>query len=198
MRYFSTSVMALAVAAILSYSNFAAAEEDDVEVRDLSVQQTEAYKASPAKTSSIQLTVGVDRKNKTYASGEAVKLRVKVNEDAYVAVFNVGASGKVTQLFPNKLQKNQLIKAKHDTQIPPSNSSVAIKVSGETGAELIKVYASDKPLKIRQEEDDKGQMFLSVQGGVETLVRDLSVTDSGKPAEKLSIVNLSIKTVPEK
>lgn len=174
-----------------------ASADDDIAVHDLSPQQVEAYKAGSAKQSSLQVTASVDRKDATYAKGEAVKLKVKVNEDAYVAIYNVGPTGKLTLLFPNKFQKEGMIKAGHDAQVPPAGSKTEIKVTGDTGAELIKVVASNKPLKIISGvvmSDD--QVFMPIKQDLEKFNNDLSLAASEAPeAEKWSIVNLAIKTV---
>ncbi|MGE0285363.1 MAG: DUF4384 domain-containing protein [Bradyrhizobium sp.] len=169
---------------------------DDVATQDLTVQQIKAVKAGPSRQSSIQLMAGVDRKDAIYAMGEKVKINLKVNENAYVAVYNVGPKGKVTQLFPNRFQKDNLIKAGHETLVPSAGSGAEIKVSGSTGAELIKVIASSKPLKVVPESILAGDdVFMSVQGGVDAFVQNLEVVAKAPPADKVSIVNLAIKTV---
>src|SRR4051794_29444482 len=83
--------------------------EDEIATQDLTVEQIKAVKAGPSRQSSIQLTAGVDRKDSTYARGETVSIKLKVSENAYVAVYNVGPKGKVIQLFPNRFQKDSLI-----------------------------------------------------------------------------------------
>lgn len=173
---------------------------EDAGQRDLSMEQIKIYHAGTAKQSGLQVAAMLDHKNLTYAKGETVKLNVKVNEDAYVAIYNVGPTGKITQLFPNKFQKDGLLKAGHVTSVPPVDSKTAIKVTGDTGAELIKVVASNKPLKIVSGvvmSDD--QVFMPLKEGVDEFSRDLSLaTDAPAPAEKWSIVNVAIKTVPPK
>jgi hypothetical protein len=62
------------------------------------------------------------------------------------------------------------------------------------------VIASNKPLKIVSGvvmSDD--QVFMPLREGVDEFARDLSLaTDTPAPAEKWSIVNVAIKTVPSK
>lgn len=174
--------------------------DDGADQRNLSLEQVTVYNAGSAKQSTLQVTATLDRKDLTYARGEAVKLKVKVNEDAYVAVYNVGPTGKITQLFPNKFQKDGVIKAGHDTQVPPADSKTEIKVTGSTGAELIKVVASNKPLKMVAGvvmSDD--QVFMPLKEGVEEFSKNLSLaTSDPAPTEKWSIVNVAMKTVPSR
>lgn len=185
----------VAIGLMLISSSHALAE-DDLATQDLTVEQVKAAKAGPNRQSSIQLSASVDRKDATYARGDAVKIALKVNENAYVVVYNVGPKGKVTQLFPNRFQKDNLIKAGHETQVPSAGSSAEIKVSGNLGGELIKVIASNKPLKVVPENQlVEGDVFMSVQGDVDALVQDLEVVAKAPATEKVSIVNLAIKTV---
>lgn len=177
--------------------NCAFAEETPF-LRDLTVDQLAAYKAGSPKQSSLQVTANVDRRDLTYARGDVLKLRLKTNEDAYVTVFNVGPKGKVTQLFPNSFQKDNLIKANREVEIPSSDSKAEIKIAGDLGGEVIKVFASNKPLKVTTGGVlISGQIFAVVKGGVPELVRDLEVVTSAPAAatEKFSVFSLAIKTV---
>jgi len=188
-------LLAASAGFLLISANFAQAQTD-LATQDLTVEQIKAVKAGPNRQSSIQLTAAVDRKDSTYARGEAVKISLKANENAYVVVFNVGPKGKVTQLFPNRFQKDNLVKAGQETMVPSAGSGAEIKVSGNVGGELIKVIASNKPLKIVPDSKlVQGEVFMSVEGDVDSFVQDLEVVAKAPPAEKLSIVNLVIKTV---
>lgn len=186
-------VMFATVAALVltSYAN----AEDDVLLKDLTVEQLAAYKAGSQKQSSLQVTANVDRADLTYARGDVLKLRVKTNEDAYVTVFNVGPKGKVTQIYPNSFQKDNFVKANREVEIPSADSKAEIKIAGDLGGEVVKVFATNKQLKIVPE-GVPGQVFLSVKESVPEIVRNLEVTASAAPAsEKVSIVSLAFKTV---
>jgi hypothetical protein len=175
----------------------AMAEEDPM-MRIITVEQVAAFNAGSPKQSDLQIDASVDRPDRTYARGEVLKLSIKTNQDAFVTIFNVGPNGKVTQLFPNKFQKDSLIKADVDTRIPSDESNVQIRISGILGAELIKIVATNKPtdlgIKIVANSD---QAFTALNGGVQELVRDLEVTTNpaAPAADKIAILNLTIKTV---
>jgi hypothetical protein len=177
-----------------------ASAEDDTAPRDLSVEQVKVFKAGSAKQTSLQVTASVDRADLTYAKGEAVKLNVKVNEDAHILVFDTGPTGNIVRLFPNQVQKDDLIKAGHNVSIPPSDSNVKIKVTGNTGAELITVVASNKPLKFESGVVmSGGDVFMTVKESADEFARDLTVaSENAEPATKLSKLQLVIKTVPSR
>lgn len=168
-------------------------------VRDLSVEQTQVFNAGTVKPGSLSVMTLLDRADATYAVGETVRLAVKANEDAYVTVLNVSASGKVTQLFPNAAQTDNRVKAGETVEIPSTASGAQIKVSSATGAELVKVIATSKPLAVIPDTQWKPGtgLFRSLEGDVGTLNRDLEVIAANPPAEtKVAIVNQVIKTVP--
>lgn len=194
------SISTIAFTALLLTAVASWASEDDVAVRDLSLEQAKIYRAGSAKQNSLQVTAGVDRSDRTYAKGEAVKLRVKVNEDAHVLVFSTGPSGKTVRLFPNEIQKDGLVKAGHDLSIPSSDSKLKIKVSGDTGAELITVVASNQPFKLASGlVVSGGDVFMSVKESADEFARDLTLeTDNPEPTKKVSMVKLPIKTVPSR
>jgi hypothetical protein len=172
--------------------------EDDAMMRIITVEQVTAFNAGTPKQSDLRIDASVDRPDRTYARGEVLKLSIKTNQDAFVTIFNVGPTGKVTQLFPNKFQKDSLIKADVDTQVPSEESTAQIRIAGNLGAELIKVVATNKPtdlgVKVVASSD---QTFSALNGGVQELVRDLEVTTNpaAPAADKIAILNLTIKTI---
>lgn len=195
MRSIAT-VSAVAVAALLVSATLnLASAEDDIAARDLSLEQAKIFKAGSAKQTSLQVTASVNRTDRTYAKGEKVKLHVKVNEDAHVLVFNTGPKGKTVRLFPNEKQKNDLVKAGHSISIPPAGTN--LKVTGDTGAELITVVASNQPFKLASGVVMSGDdVFVSMKESADEFARDLTLEiDTPAPARKVSMVKLPIKTV---
>jgi hypothetical protein len=79
---------------------------------DPSVEATPPQGA-PSQTGALTAEAWFDRANATYALGEAVKLFVRTNEDAYVTALSIGPTGNVTQIFPNPFHPNNLVQAHH-------------------------------------------------------------------------------------
>lgn len=182
-----------AAAILLAGAGVAMAQEDLT--RNLSVEQTTAYNAVTGKPGSLKVTGWVDRKDLTYIKGETVKIFVKPNQQAYITVFNIGPGGQVTQLFPNAFQKENLVKANQQIEIAPAKSGAAIKVSGETGAEVIKIFASSKPVQfVPASELTAGTAFFVVKGSVTDFVRNLEVAATAPAADAIAVHNMIIKT----
>jgi Domain of unknown function (DUF4384) len=197
MRSIFTVATIAASALLLTAATNLASADDDAATRDLSLEQIKIFKAGSPKQGSLQVTASVDRSDLTYAKGEVMKLQVKVSEDAHVFVYDTGPGGNRILLFPNPLQKDDLIKAGHSVSIPPSDAKVKIKVTGKTGAELITVVASNKPLKWASGVVMSGdEVFMTVKESADEFARDLTLeTENADPGKKLSIVQLPIKTV---
>jgi hypothetical protein len=171
---------------------------EDSLLRDLSAEQATAFQAGTPAPGSLRVSAWVDRHDLTYARGDAIRIFVKTNEDAYVTIVNVGPSGKVTHLFPNAFQQSNRVAANRTLEVPSGNGGSRINVSGPVGAELIKVFVSSEPIKIIPESQLVGSgAFRSLAGGVSDLVRNLEVS-AGGPAggqSKFAISNLVIKTI---
>src|ERR1700761_9681979 len=96
-RNFLKIAAALSVYALCAASSAYAQDEE----RNLSLDQDKAYHSGQSHPGSLAIATLLDHADATYGVGEPLRMAVKANEDAYITVFNVGASGKVVQLFPN-------------------------------------------------------------------------------------------------
>src|SRR5579863_6777452 len=89
----------------------AAAAAQDAQLRDLTVEQAATAQLSAPRPGSLNVMVVADRGDATYAVGETVRLTLTANEDAFVTVLDIGPTGQVTQLFPNKYQTDNHVVA---------------------------------------------------------------------------------------
>jgi hypothetical protein len=142
--------------------------------RDLTPEQREVEDVRPPQ-SDLRVSAWVDRNDDSYKPGDTLSLFVKTNMDAHVWVVDVGTSGKVHILFPNKFQKDNKVLAHQVVQIPGSDATWRIKVGGPAGQELIKVIATTKPdavidpIKLA----DLGSIY-QYRESAQALTRDLS------------------------
>ena len=166
-----------------------AAADDGASARDLTVEQTAVFSVQapivPAAAGGQQLRVvaWVDHADNTYAVGEAVRLFVKANKDAYLTVINVGPTGNSTMLFPNAFQGDARVRGGQTVEIPAPGSGAQIRVSGPVGRELIKVIATTSPAPLFA----PGQLtqsgaFTLIAGGGRAVARDLQVVMGAQPA----------------
>src|SRR5688572_32374405 len=100
--------------------------------KDLTVEQRPIADLAVPETE-LRVTAWVDRQNDSYRAGDSVQLFVKTNRDAYLTVIDVGTSGKVHVLFPNKYNSDNRILAHQVLQIPGADAPYRIRVGGPSG-----------------------------------------------------------------
>ena len=185
-RHRPVAVAALAVAFAAAGLGSSQALADAA--RDLTVEQTAMYTmqapapVATAPANALRVVAWVDHADNTYAVGEAVRLFVRSNKDAYLTVLNVGPSGNTTMLFPNAAQRDARVSANRIVEIPARGSGASIRVGGPVGRELIKVIASTSPAPLFDAAKLTGAgPFSMVAGGSRSVARDLQVTMGAQP-----------------
>lgn len=79
---------------------------------------------------------------KTYREKEPIRLRIRVDTDAHVAVFCLQSDGQMVQLFPNAWNMDTFVKAEADVEIPGTDKSGFEIVAGPPfGTDVIQVVA---------------------------------------------------------
>lgn len=82
--------------------------------------------------------------DKTFATGDAIRLRIEVNNDAYVYLLSRGASGEGSFLFPESGEDNRL-KAFQSVQVP-AKSADPIRFAEPAGTETLYIFVSRSPV----------------------------------------------------
>ena len=199
---FSVWCLALAAATFIALGQFAVpvASADEAQtsaepayLKDLDIRQAPIVQdlptssgASAASASGLAVMSAVDRADARYTHGETLVLTVEVTEDAYVWVLDTGTSGKVHQIFPNRYQSNNFLRAGAPIAIPPAGADYQFLVSHPRGAELLTVIASkdSAPLtaELIDEQTDAGA-FLALRGSAASVAKDLSITLKKKESD---------------
>ena len=187
----------LVVAAVLGIGSAAGALAQDNRV--LTVEQTavQAVQAPSALAANpLGVVAWVDHPDNTYATGERVRLFVQTNKDAWVTVLNVGPDGSTTVLFPNQFQGDNLVRANAVTEVPDAAAQARITVAGASGAELIKVIASSRPMPLFEAAQlGRAGAFQSVRGQAGQTARTLQVVMEGQEGVEWDVYDKVIRTV---
>lgn len=93
-----------------------------------------------------ELHVNVRMNNKTYTIGDPATIFLKANRDCYITLFNVRSNGEIWELFPNRYQPDNFVKANREYNIPGTDDQFVFRVCEPPGKEYIKVVASTVPL----------------------------------------------------
>ncbi len=167
---------ALAAAAVLALCN---AGDLLAQNRDLTVEQesiADIGEGPRAQSSNIKVAAWVDRQDGVYRPGDSLTLQVKANRSAYITVVDVGTSGRVHVVFPNKYQRNNHVQAHEVVQIPEEGARVRFTVNGPSGREVLKVFATERPIDYFDVHRlAEAGAYYSVPGDARSIARDLSV-----------------------
>ena len=200
---FSTWGVALAAAAFVALSQFAApvvsADETQPNVepaylKDLDIRQVPIAKLEPstaprradANAPGLAVMSEVDRPDGRYRHGESLVLTVEVTEDSYVWVLDTGTSGKVHQIFPNRYEDNNFLRAGNPVTIPDAGSEYQFVVSHPQGAELLTVIASKDSTPLTDnliDQETNAGAFLALRGSAASIAKDLSISLKENEAE---------------
>ena len=147
--------------------------------RDISIDQNEIASIgenAEAPASAIKVSACLDRQNGVYRPGDSVTLQVRTNKPAYITVLDVGTSGKVYVIYPNRYQRENRVNAFEVVQIPAPDERYRFAVKGPAGREVLKVIATEKPLDALDiRHFTEAGAFYAVPGEARAIARDLSV-----------------------
>jgi len=86
----------------------------------------------------------------SYQIGDKITFFFRSEQDCYLTLFNLGTSGSITILFPNKLFQDNLIKAGQTYTIPGAAYSFEYMLSGPAGVEKIKAVATTEKINLME------------------------------------------------
>ena len=72
-----------------------------------------------------------------YKIGEKVRVMATPEKDCHLTLIDVGTSGNVMVLFPNRYQQDNLVRAAQTVVIPSDTAAVDYKLGGPTGVEAV-------------------------------------------------------------
>jgi Domain of unknown function (DUF4384) len=133
-----------------------------------------------------------------YRIGERVTLGFETNRDAYVTLVDVGTSGEVTILFPNRFSGSHGVKAGKRYSVPEAGDSYELEVGGPPGVELVYALVTLKPvLFLPTDFPAAGHVFHSVTERAAAFTRDINVAAKSVPLREQAKATVEIEVVPQ-
>jgi hypothetical protein len=77
-----------------------------------------------------------------------VRFGLRVSRDAYVTLVNIGTSGDVTIIYPNRFHPSHFVRGGQDVLVPPADASFTLTVHGPPGLEQIRAIATEEPVQL--------------------------------------------------
>ena len=155
------------------------------------------------------LDEAVDEKLVQARLEDVIRFNFRAEKDCYLTLINVGTSGKITVLFPNKYRPDGAIKGgKVYRTETKGEMPFKIRAQGPAGRELVKVIATLAPLDLSSLKmgEAGGAGTRVIESGsqfAEQLARDLAAGGTGEeidvtllPTDKWATDYLIIETTP--
>ncbi len=100
---------------------------------------------TPAQES-LRVRIWTDRPS--YRIGDMIRFGLRVNRDAYVTLVNIGTSGEVTIIYPNRFHPSHFVRGGQDVFIPPEDSGFTLTVQGPSGFDQVRAIVTDEAVSI--------------------------------------------------
>lgn len=82
-----------------------------------------------------------------FLKNDLLEVTVKVKQDCYLQLYHKGVDGSITQIFPNKVQANNFVKAGTPVAIPGPHAGFQFRVHEPWGDEVILAVATFKQIQ---------------------------------------------------
>ncbi|HEV2106529.1 MAG TPA: DUF4384 domain-containing protein, partial [Candidatus Eisenbacteria bacterium] len=103
--------------------------------------------AAPAMAHRLDVELWTDRgDNAVYQPGDAMQVKVRTNDDAYLLVYEIDSEGSVHVLFPWK-HTSGMVDGRRTYRIPSEDSRYELQVEAATGEGFIVAIASREPFR---------------------------------------------------
>jgi len=174
------------IALVIASMTFAAGAALAASNKEIRVEEGDS------STAASSLKVDFKATKDSFAVDEAISFKFRSNKQAYVYVFNIPENEqKAIQLFPNKFDKVNLVKANKTVIIPSKKSAFK---SDSAGVEKIVLVVSEKKLNIQHSESAEGRFYSVDKGLVDSTVKAIRVEsgDQGGDAKGKIVRELDV------
>jgi hypothetical protein len=151
--------------------------------------------AAPA-TGEPPIVVKLWADQKQYRVGDRLTLSFEANRDAYVTLVNVGTSGEVTILFPNRFSGGNGVKSGKTYKIPDPADGYELQVKGPPGVELIYALVTLKAVLFMPSDfPAAGPAFRSMTEQAPGFTRDINVVAKSIPLREQAKATLELEVL---
>ena len=106
-----------------------------------------AAASAPAHARRLDVELWTDRgDDAVYQEGDAMRIKVRTTDDAYLLVYEIDTEGRVNLLYPWKRGSGR-IEGRHTLRLPDDVSDYQLVVERETGQGFIVAVASERPFR---------------------------------------------------
>ena len=152
---------------------------------------------APSAGSDEAVTIKLSTNQSKYRIGDRISLSFTTNRDAYVTLVNVGTSGEVTILFPNRFSGGHGVKAGKTYSVPEAADSYELQLKGPAGVELVYALATLKPVVFLPTDfESSGRTFQSVTDRASSFTRDINAAARSIPLREQAKAMVQVEVAP--
>ncbi|MEX0967292.1 MAG: DUF4384 domain-containing protein [Bacteroidia bacterium] len=106
-------------------------------------------------------------KDASFKVGDKIIIHFQPDRDGYLTLLNIGTSGDMTTLFPNSLQRSNMVLANREYTIPRPEDDFEYILQGPSGKEKLKAILTNENIELMEDKlDDQGNLFKTVNAGL--------------------------------
>jgi hypothetical protein len=142
-RFGTTVVIGLALVSLLFWGGvtFAASEKQS---KDIVIQEASGIRSD---NPDFRIKLKPTKKSRRYAIGDEVAFTFTSSRNGYVTIVDVGSSGKVHVVFPNRWHRSNKVVKNRVYRIPEEDADYAFRVRGPKGINYVKAIGTLKPYR---------------------------------------------------
>lgn len=114
------------------------------------VVSPQAIVVNPKPTFGVEVWFDKGGSAPVYQIGEDISINVKVDERSYVYLFDVRPNGDITQIFPNRYDSDNFLRAGETRTFPPSSARYVFSIAPPRGLSKVIAIASRTELNTRE------------------------------------------------
>jgi len=131
-----------------------------------------------------------------FAVGDPVGFEFQSGRDCYLTLIDIGTSGRVHRLFPNRFHKSNKVEKGKTYRIPPKDSGFVFKAKGPVGTEYVKAIATLEPVQSIAQADPVAKGAFPEIKKPKLVLKDIGVELAKRDGKSWTEAELSFKIVP--
>lgn len=159
------------------------------------VQSGAARQPSTPRPDDERLRIKLWAEKQRYKVGDAVKVFFESSRDAYVTLVNIGTSGRITILYPNKFSSRNAVKARTTYSVPGAGEQYKLTLGGPAGVELVYALVTLTPTRFIETDFSK-DAFPTVNHRADVLAREINATVRKIPLNEQATAAVEIEVTP--
>ncbi len=144
----------------------------------------------------LRIELWTTRADATYNIGEPITFEFRANHDCYVTLVDIGTSGEVTILFPNRWHEENFVRGGRSYRVPPKRASYKLEAAPPAGTEIVKIFATLARHDLSPNYRKAGNFYRYRGSEQEMMERDIRPIHDSRPRRAWAEDSLRVRILP--